>query len=211
MVNKKGTEGPGVNKKKNDKINKKHSDSRSDMLSGRGPVGLVIAKIIDVMLMVVHQILDFLWFGIVIPSFNFAWSLLFSEFNGIFAGKDKDGDCYNSSFLRYIITILLPPMGIFMSKGLSGWPSIGICSILTLFHIFPGIIYAFIVTYNNRYADRYQQRELDRINKAKLARSVDPEAGKYGIVPIMVSVILLLLFVYGFIRIARVMASMSKN
>jgi uncharacterized membrane protein YqaE (UPF0057 family) len=209
-MSKKGSEGPGVNKKKRDKTTKRHKDSRTGFISGRGPVGLIVAKIIDTFIMVVRKVFEFLWFGLTIPTFNFTWNLLFSEFHGVFAGKNKDGDCYNSSFFRYIITILLPPMGVFMSKGVSGWPSITICAVLTLFHIFPGIIYAFIVTYHNRYSDRYQQREMDRIEEAKKRRAVDPN-NNYGMLSIVIGVLIIIGIVFGFIKIAQYLGGRTRK
>jgi uncharacterized membrane protein YqaE (UPF0057 family) len=192
--------------KKLEKLKKKAKDSRSGYISGRGPVGKVVAKLIDVLLDAVKMIFKFFWFTITLPTFNFVWDVLFSEFHGVFAGKEKDGECYNSSILRYIITILMPPMGVFMAKGLSGWPSIGISIILTFFHMFPGIIYAFVVTYDSRYADRYQKKELEHIEKLKKLRQVDPESAKYQLGPIIAGCCVLVLLVYGFIRLGNMMA-----
>lgn len=210
-MSKKGDPGRGSRSRGADKLEMRKKDSKTGLISGRGPVGLVIAKIIDVALMVVKKIFEWIWFSVTLPTFNFVWNLMFSEFHGVFAGKDKDGDCYNSSVLRYVITILLPPMGVFMSKGLSGWPSIGICSVLTLFHMFPGIIYAFIVTYDNRYADRYQQKELERIEKAKKERGVNADSAKYSFVGLVISVSLLLGFIYTLMNIAKIMASITTK
>ena len=46
-----------------------------------------------------------------------------------------------------ISTVILPPMGLFMELGLKGWMNLLICSILTLFYYFPGLIYALIILY----------------------------------------------------------------
>lgn len=44
-------------------------------------------------------------------------------------------------------TIVLPPLGVFMELGLSGWLNIFICALLTLAFYFPGLIYALIILY----------------------------------------------------------------
>lgn len=51
------------------------------------------------------------------------------------------------AFPVIISTIILPPMGLFMELGLKGWMNLIICSLLTLFYYFPGLIYALIILY----------------------------------------------------------------
>lgn len=48
-------------------------------------------------------------------------------------------------YVRTIITILFPPLGVFMAKGLNGMGDIVMTSILTTLFYFPGLIYAFAV------------------------------------------------------------------
>ena len=48
-------------------------------------------------------------------------------------------------YVRTIITILFPPLGVFMAKGLYGMGDIVMTSILTTLFYFPGLIYAFAV------------------------------------------------------------------
>ena len=48
-------------------------------------------------------------------------------------------------YVRTIITILFPPLGVFMAKGLNGMGDIVMSSILTTLFYFPGLIYAFAV------------------------------------------------------------------
>ena len=45
-----------------------------------------------------------------------------------------------------IATIICPPLGVFMSFGLSGWVKIIICSILSLIYYIPGLVYALLIT-----------------------------------------------------------------
>ena len=50
-------------------------------------------------------------------------------------------------FSVIVATILLPPMGLFMEYGITGWINIIICGMLTLMFYFPGLIYALILIY----------------------------------------------------------------
>ena len=58
--------------------------------------------------------------------------------------------CYKgigtTGYINIISTIICPPLGIFMSYGLSGWFKILICCALTLLYYVPGLIYALLVT-----------------------------------------------------------------
>ena len=45
-------------------------------------------------------------------------------------------------YIRMLITILFPPLGVFMAKGLYGMPQILLSCFLTLLFYFPGLIYS---------------------------------------------------------------------
>lgn len=179
----------------------RRQDSREGALAGRGPIGLFVAKMIDLILKYIVKAVKWIWYKLTIPIFNMVYNLLFSEFRGIFAGKEKDGDCYGSSYFRYIITILVPPVGIFLSKGLMGWPSICISVVLCFYHMFPGIIYALLVTYSNRYADRYEAKEFENLERQKLARGKDEN--RYTFTSLVVSIAILVGILYLMMLLAK--------
>ena len=60
------------------------------------------------------------------------------------------------------MNVLMPPFGIMLSKGMYGWFSILVCVLLTYIHYLAGIIYAFIITMHNRYADQYEQYQIKK-------------------------------------------------
>ena len=51
-------------------------------------------------------------------------------------------------FTVILATILMPPMGLFMEFGISGWVNIVICAVLTMAFYFPGLIYALLLIYS---------------------------------------------------------------
>ena len=70
--------------------------------------------------------------------------------------KDKqcgdDDKCYKTPpgqmpFSIIIMTIICPPLGIFMQYGLSFWINIILCCLLTMIYYVPGLIYALILLY----------------------------------------------------------------
>jgi uncharacterized membrane protein YqaE (UPF0057 family) len=58
------------------------------------------------------------------------------------------------------MTVLMPPFGIFLSKGIYGWFNIFVCIVITYMHFLAGIIYAFVITMRNRYADQYENQQM---------------------------------------------------
>ena len=49
-----------------------------------------------------------------------------------------------------ILTILLPPFGVYLSRGLRGIKYVLICCVLTCFFYFPGLFYALVVMNNSK-------------------------------------------------------------
>ena len=56
----------------------------------------------------------------------------------------------------------MPPFGVLLSKGLYGWFNIIICMVITYINFIAGIVYAFVITSRNRYADQYEAYQLKK-------------------------------------------------
>lgn len=92
---------------------------------------------------------------------------------GIMTRKNKNGYCASFWFLRALITILLPPFGVFLARGINGIKYIIICSIFTAAFYFPGLIYAFIVMGNSRTAEN--ERRFIAMKKGKMPANYKEE------------------------------------
>lgn len=88
----------------------------------------------------------------------------------------KHGTIYNYNTLRYFITVLVPPLGIFLSKGILGWVNILISILFCYINYFLGIGYGIIITYNSKYADLYDQKQTDLIKRIKYNLSKNEKA-----------------------------------
>lgn len=139
-----------------------------------GPLGKFIIKFTEALIFVLKSILKMLW-DIFVSLFNLVWQVILGHdisssgdngmmgqgpFGGMFFGlihaKGKqDGKCLSMYWFRTIITILLPPFGVFLSHGLTGIPYILLCSVLTIFFYFPGLIYAFVVINNSHCGQKH--------------------------------------------------------
>ena len=63
-------------------------------------------------------------------------------------------------FFRYTMTVIMPPFGVMLGKGLYGWFNIFVCMLITYVNFLAGIIYAFVITSRNRYADQYEAQQI---------------------------------------------------
>jgi len=140
-----------------------------------GPFGKFIIKITEACISVVKSIGQMLW-QLFLSIFNLIWKVILGHdmseagggsmtrggpFGGMFFGlihaKGKqNGKCVSMYWFRTIITILLPPFGVFLSHGLSGIPYIFLCSVLTMLFYFPGLIYAFSIINNSHCGKKHK-------------------------------------------------------
>lgn len=72
-------------------------------------------------------------------------------------------------YIRTIITILFPPLGVFMAKGLNGFVYILISCFTTMMFYFPGLIYSFAVINSSsaEIEEKIGLKEFENTNKKK--------------------------------------------
>ena len=121
------------------------NDNLSSLAGRPGPITGVILTLFDI---VVTLFLKLLFNLLSISTYAFDWvnNITFGNFAGIIPSSLKQGK--------------VPPFGVLLSKGLYGWFNIIVCMIITYINFIAGIIYAFVITSRNRYADQYESREL---------------------------------------------------
>jgi uncharacterized membrane protein YqaE (UPF0057 family) len=93
------------------------------------------------------------------------------------------------------MTVLMPPVGVFMGKGCYGVFNVFICLVLTYINYLAGIVYAFVITMRNRYADQYEQYEYGVLKAMNPDESILPQdssafVGMIGFIVILVLVII---------------------
>ena len=127
-----------------------------------GPPGPLTGIVLSIFNSLTYIALRFIFSILRICTFSFEWlnNLTFGNFKGIIPTSLKNGKVVTMKFFRYTMTILMPPVGIMLSKGLYGWFNMIICMILTYVNFLAGIIYAFVITSRNRYADQYETEQL---------------------------------------------------
>ena len=80
---------------------------------------------------------------------------------------------FEHTFFRYFITLMLPPMGVFLSRGISSWFNILICGLLCFIKYFPGLIYALVIIQNAPYSERYKKMKREKLAKKRPKKKVD--------------------------------------
>lgn len=132
-------------------------------LKGRGVLSRIVILIIEFICEIISKIFYFLIF-IAQSIFNFITSM----FNSILGNNfflfsrrfeqdehfrdvvetikcNKNAHVIKKNTILKIITLFIPPYGVFLHKGLKGTLEIIICSILTLMFYLPGVFYGFSV------------------------------------------------------------------
>lgn len=150
-------------------VSKKHWARKQNILSGDdklssmagrpGPITGLILSLFDI---AVTLFLKLTFNLLKISTYAFEWvnNITFGNFAGIIPSSLKKGKVISMKFFRYIMTVLMPPFGVLLSKGLYGWFNIIVCMIITYINFIAGIVYAFVITSRNRYADQYESHEL---------------------------------------------------
>jgi uncharacterized membrane protein YqaE (UPF0057 family) len=152
------------------KKDKNDEDKKKRIISGSGPLAQFIIFFLQNILY--EKILKGLYnqfISVMDDAFTFVQNTFFSDFKGLLAGKLKPnkGICFEYTFFRYFMTLMLPPMGIFLSRGISGWYNIIICGLLCFIKYFPGLVYALIIMQSAPYSKRYQEMKRDKLAKSR--------------------------------------------
>jgi uncharacterized membrane protein YqaE (UPF0057 family) len=174
-------ENPGdyiyVSKKHYERKVKVENDGTSigHLLKNPGPVGVFMIYLFDTVIEFVTRISVYM-FTFIGTGFNYVMAYTFGTFDGILPSSvtDSGGIRISYRFMRYIINLFLPPVGVFLSKGFYGWFNIFICFILTYIHYLLGIIYCFVITSSNRYSDLYERTELAAASTSTLDKPAKP-------------------------------------
>jgi len=172
------------------------SDKRKRLLSGTGPIGQGMVYFTEKILIdqifkgIYNQFIDILE-----QSFTYVQNTFFSDFKGFLAGKlkQKRGACFEYTFFRYFMTLMLPPMGIFLARGISGWYNILLCGLLCFVKYFPGLIYALIVIQNAPYSKRYQDMKRKKLEKSKDQYQTDKSGIEISYTPLIFFVLAMII------------------
>jgi uncharacterized membrane protein YqaE (UPF0057 family) len=146
------------------KQNVENNDQLGGIIGRPGPITGLVLSIIDIVL---YFILRFVFYIFDITQYAFGWinNMTFGNFQGILPRSLIKGKVISTKFFRYTMNVLMPPFGVMLSKGIYGWFNILVCMLLTYVFFLAGIIYAFIITSRNRYADQYEMYQLKKFEK----------------------------------------------
>ena len=127
-----------------------------ELIGRPAPITGLVLTFLDMIVELFLKLVFYL-FDITKYSFNYINGILLGNFQGIIPKSFTKGKVITTKFFRYTITALMPPFGIILSKGIYGWFSVLVCGLLTYVNFLAGMIYAFVITSKNRYADQYEE------------------------------------------------------
>jgi uncharacterized membrane protein YqaE (UPF0057 family) len=151
---------------------------RNGALQNSGPLSLLIIGIIDFVFQLIGSMISLVMdFGS--GGFSLVYSSIYNTGTDLIPSSEKFGQAFSMKPIRVLLTVMVPPLGVFLSKGIMGWFNILLCFILTYINFALGVVYALVVTYKNRYADLYEKTEQQRIYMIKeYVRSCTGEGDK---------------------------------
>lgn len=136
------------------------------LLTQQGPITALLVGILDfimdIFLNLFEMIVDFGQYG-----FTFVISNIYGTDAQLIPNNEKFGTAVSLKYVRFFITLFIPPLGVFINKGLYGWFNVLLCFLFTYIHFILGAVYAFVITFRNRYADRYEKVEKMRLDLIK--------------------------------------------
>ena len=145
----------------------------ADIVGRPGPIAGIIIQLFDAFVNFFARCMIFL-LRITEYAFDLINNYAFGNFNGFLPNTITGGPVYTYKFLRYVMTILMPPVGVFMGKGMYGAFNVFVCLIITYVNYIAGIIYAIVITMHNRYADQYEEYEYNMLKKMNPDPSLIP-------------------------------------
>jgi len=182
------------------KVEDYHKRKMKDTMEKSGVLALTMMYIWDAFVEIfVGLVFDI--FDIMFYSFDYTYVYLFGNYNAIIPDVEKYGMRFSYKTFRYIITLLMPPVGVLMGKGLYGWFNMLITVILCYVSYPLGIVYAFIITADNRYADRYERVDIKRVRDIQQAARNDDEekANRYALLGTAAFVVLFIVVFIAFL------------
>jgi uncharacterized membrane protein YqaE (UPF0057 family) len=189
-------------------VSKKHWSRKQNIQNGSNQLGGIIGRpgpITGIVMTIVEGlvvlIIKFVVFIFSITTYSFEWvnNMTFGNFKGILPTSLGKGKVISMKFFRYTMTVLMPPMGVFLNKGMYGWFNVLVCAILTYINFIAGIIYAFVITSRNRYADQYEEYIISE--SLKNNPQDQPEADYMAFLTLVGFISLIGLVIFLFIRI----------
>lgn len=181
------------------RVEQNHKNKMKDTMEDSGVITLILLYVWDMFVeIVIGFIFDF--FDILLFAFEYTQNFIFGNYRGIFPDAEKYGLMFSYKYVRYFLTVLVPPLGVFMAKGLFGWFNILICLVLCYVHYVLGIIYAFIVCVDSRYSDRFERRDISRIRKERQEAGAEEQTFE-STYPLLSSIMFILMFfgIFGYL------------
>jgi len=155
-----------------------------------GPITGIVLSIVDAITGLIIR-LSLLLLQIASLAFDFTYNLIFGNFNGIIPSSLKQGKVVSMKWFRYAMTVMMPPFGVFLNKGIYGWFNILICILLTYINYLVGIVYAIVITMRNRYADQYEDKQM------QIAISNNPPEQVQADINALVGALVFVLILFG--------------
>lgn len=149
---------PGIRRKQQAEADRQ----RSLKVINEGPISLLITYIID-MVSDIGKLIINMTKGYRMSGSKFVYDLVYKDGSKVVRSAEKYGTMISLKPLRILLSILYPPLGVFISRGIYGIHYAIIALVLTYFNVLLGICFALVIVNIPHYGDKFAQYDFYRL------------------------------------------------
>lgn len=136
--------------------------SRAERTLNEGPIGLLVSYLLDIVSSIGKLFIN-MSSSFRISGSKFIYDMVYKDGSKLIRPAEKYGAIVSLKPFRVILSIMYPPLGVFLSRGIYGLHYAIIALMLTHVHILLGICFALIITHIPHYADKFSKYDYYRI------------------------------------------------
>jgi uncharacterized membrane protein YqaE (UPF0057 family) len=149
---------PGIKRKQEAEEDRQ----RSLKVVNEGPISLLITYLID-LVADIGKLLINMTKGFRMSGSKFVYDMVYKDGSKVIRSADKYGTMISLKPFRILLSILYPPLGVFISRGIYGLHYAIIALVLTYFNVLVGICFALVITNIPHYGDKFAQFDFYRL------------------------------------------------
>ena len=149
---------PGIIRKQLAKDRK----SRGEQQIQNGAISLLVVYITDIITSMWNFIIN-MASSYRMSGSKFMYDIIYKDGVRLIPSAEKYGAMVPLKPLLILLTIMYPPLGLFLSRGIYGLHHVAISYALTKYNLLFGICYAMVIIHIPHYADRYAKYDYYRL------------------------------------------------
>lgn len=136
--------------------------TREEQQIQNGALSLLVVYIMDIISNMWEFLINSIS-GYRMSGSKFMYDIIYKDGVRLIPSAEKYGAMVPLKPLLILLTIMYPPLGVFLSRGIYGLHHVGISFALSYYNILFGICYAMVIIHIPHYADRFAKYDYYRL------------------------------------------------